>query len=247
LSHAETLKFAGPPELARLARLHLALVLTKTGNFERGIRVLTDLTRTYKKTPEVVVVAGIAGLRQRWLPAEVPENNRELVMKLGEAMGSAMELDYKQATEKFEALLTEYPQEANVHFRYGAFLNVQDSEKGIDEIKKALELAPDHIPALVGLAAIYLKHDEVDTALNYAEQAVKAGPEEFSTHIELGRVLLAKQEPARAALELERAVKLAPGSPEAHFSLASAYSRLGRKADSARELAEFKSLQQLNH
>jgi tetratricopeptide (TPR) repeat protein len=247
LSRAEALKFDEPAELARLARLHLALVLTKSGSFERGIRVLTDLTRTHKKTPEIVVAAGIAGLRQAWLPSEVPESSRDLVFKLGDAMGAAMELDYKEATEKFEALLQEYPQEANVHFRYGAFLNVQDSDRGIDEIKKALELAPDHVPALVGLTVIYLKRDEPDTALAYGERAVKVSPGDFSTHIALGRALLAKEDPARAAAELERAVKLAPGSPEAHFNLASAYSRLGRKADSARELAEFKGLQQLGH
>ncbi len=54
-----------------------------------------------------------------------------------------------------------------------------------------------------------------------------------------------RQNPAGAAAELEVAVKLAPAIPEARFSLASAYSRLGRKQDAARELAEFKRLEQL--
>jgi Tfp pilus assembly protein PilF len=57
---------------------------------------------------------------------------------------------------------------------------------------------------------------------------------------------LAKENPARAATELEAAVKLAPASPEARFSLASAYTRLGRKEESARELGEFKRLQHLD-
>ena len=245
LSHAERLKFAEPPELARAARLHLALVLTKSGSFERAINVLTELVRTDKKTPEMAVAAGIAGLRQPWLLAEVPEASRELVFKLGDAMAAAMELDYKEATQKFEAVAEQYPQEANVHFRYGAFLNVQDSARGIEEIKKAVELAPDHVPALVGLTIIYLKHEEIDAALEYGERAVKASPGDFSTHIALGRVWLAKENPARAAAELEQAVKLAPASPEARFGLASAYSRLGRKEDAARELAEFKRLENL--
>jgi tetratricopeptide (TPR) repeat protein len=245
LGHAEALKFDEPPELARAARLHLALVLTKSGIFERAITVLTDSTRMLKKTPEIIAVAGIAGLRQLWLPSEVPETSRDLVFKLGDAMASAMELDYKEATQKFDAVLQQYPQEPNVHFRYGAFLNVQDSDRGIDEIKKALELAPDHVPALVGLTAIYQKREDLEAAMGYGERAVKASPGDFSTHIALGRVLLAKEDPARAASELEAAVKLAPASPEAHFSLASAYARLGRKEDSARELAEFKRLQHL--
>jgi tetratricopeptide (TPR) repeat protein len=245
LSHAETLKFEEPPELARAARLHLALVLTKTGSFERALTVLTELTRAHKKSPEIVVAAGIAGLRQSWLASEVPEASRDLVFQLGDAMASAMELDYKEAIRKFDAVLEQYPQEANVHFRYGAFLNMQDSDRGVKEIGKAVELAPDHVPALVGLTVIYLKREEIDRALEYGERATKASPGDFSTHIALGRVLLAKEDSAGAAAELETAVKLAPGSPEARFSLASAYARLGRKPDAARELAEFKRLQSL--
>jgi len=245
LSHAETLKFEEPAELARAARLHLALALTKSGSFERAINVLTELTRMHKKSPEIVVAAGIAGVRQPWIASEVPEASRDLVFQLGDAMAAAMELDYKEATRKFEAVAEQYPQDPNVHFRFGAFLNVQDSVRGVEEIKKALELAPDHIPALVGLTVIYLKREELDRALEYGERAVKASPGDFSTHIALGRVLLAKENPAGAAAELEAAVKLAPASPEARFSLASAYSRLGRKEDAARELAEFKRLESL--
>jgi len=245
LSHAEGLKFQGPPELARSARLHLALVLTKSGSFERAITVLTELTLLHKKAPDSAVAAGIAGLRQPWLPFEVPEASRDLVFQLGDAMASAMEKDYKEATQKFEAALQQYPQEPNVHFRFGAFLNIQDSARGVEEIRKAVELAPDHVPALVGLTVMSLKREELDTALEYGERAVKAGPGDFSTHIALGRALLAKENPARAAAELEMAVKLAPASPEARFSLASAYSRLGRKEESARELTEFKRLQRL--
>jgi tetratricopeptide (TPR) repeat protein len=245
LSRAESLKFAAPEELARAGRLHLALVLTKSGAFERALVVLTELTRVQKKTPEIIAAAGIAGMREPWLPAEVPEARRGLVYMLGDAMAAAMERDNKEAVQKFEAVLAQFPGEPNVHFRYGAFLNLEDPARGIDEIKKAVDLAPDHIPALVGLAVIYLKREELDTALGYAERAVKARPGDFSTHVALGRVLLAKEDAARAAAELETAARLAPTSPEAHFSLASAYSRLGRKADSARELEEFKRLEQL--
>jgi len=245
LSQVDRLKFQEPLELAQKARLHLALVLTKTGSFEKAIAVLTEMTRVDRKTPEMIAAAGIAGIRRAWLPFEVPERDRELVFKLGDAMTTAMSFDYKEAVPKFEELVKQYPADPNVHFRFGAYLNTQDTDRGIAEIKKALEIAPDHVPALVGLAAIYLKREETATALEYAERAVKASPEDYSTHIALGRVLLAREDPARASSELQAAVKLAPASPDARFSLASAYSRLGRKEDAARELAEFKRLQQL--
>jgi tetratricopeptide (TPR) repeat protein len=245
LAHAANLKFQEPPELAQAARLHLALVLTKTGSFERAIAVVSEMIRAGGKRPEAIAVAGIAGLRRAWLPFEVPQDQQELVYKLGDAMTSAMEFDYKQSLSKFEALVQQFPAEPNVHFRFGAMLNAQDPDRGIDEIKKAIELAPDHVPALVGLSAIYLKREDTKAAREYGALAVKANPSDFSAHIALGRAMLASEDAASAATELEAAVKLAPQSPEARYSLASAYSRLGRKTDAARELSEFKRLQEL--
>jgi tetratricopeptide (TPR) repeat protein len=243
LSHAERLKFKEPAALARAARLHLAVVLTKSGSFERALGVLTELTRIHKRTPEVLVAVGIAGLRQPWLASEVPEASRDLVFQLGDAMVAAMEQDPEEAARRFEAVVGQYPREPNVHFLYGAFLNVQGSGRGVAEIKRALELAPDHVPALVGLTVIYLNREDLEHALGYGMRAVKASPADFSTHIALGRVLLAKENPVGAAAEFEAAVKLAPAIPDARFSLASAYSRLGREADAARELAEFRRLE----
>jgi predicted Zn-dependent protease len=245
LAHVEKLGYAETPELAAAAKLHYALMLAKTGIFEKAITILTELTRTGKKTPEIIAASGIAGLRRPWLPSEVPQEERELVYRIGDAMTTAMELDYKAADEKFEELLKAYPSEPNVHFRYGAFLYIQDADRGIDEIKKAIALAPDHVPALVSLSAISLKRENTQEALEYGERAVKASPGDFSTHIVLGRALLASDDPGRAAAELEQALKLAPAVPEAHFSLATAYNRLGRKQDAAREQAEFKRLEQL--
>jgi len=246
LSQVERLKFQEPAPLAQAARLHLALVLTKTGSFERSIAVLTELVRADRKTPEVIAAAGIAGLRRPWLPFEVPDADRALVFKLGDAMAAAMEFDFTASIQKFETVAQQYSSEPNVHFRFGAFLNTQDSDRGIEEIKKALQIAPDHVPALVGLAAIYLKREDSQAALDYAGRAVKASPGDYSTHVVLGRALLSREDPAGAVKELETAIKLAPASPEARFSLASAYSRLGRKEEAARELAEFKRLQHLS-
>jgi tetratricopeptide (TPR) repeat protein len=242
LERVEQMGFQENTELSRAARLHLAILLTHSGGFEKAITLLTELTRVDKKTPEIIMIAGIAGLRKPWLPSEVPEAERDKVLKLGDAMGAAMEQDTKGAEEKFEVALQDYPSDANIHFRYGAFLRLQDVDRGIAEIKKSIEIDPRHIPALVGLAMIYLKNGEPETARGYAERAVKAAPDDFASHIALGRALLDLDDAAGAARELEIATRLAPGSPEAHFSLASAYSRLGRKADAEREQEQFKRL-----
>ena len=245
LLRAEQLHFDGPPELGRAGRLELAMCLTKAGTFERAIVLLTELTRMDRKTPEISAAAGIAGLRRPLVPSEVPEADRDLVSRLGDAMSTAMELDQKGATEKFEAVLADYPAQPDIHFRFGAFLMQQAPQRGIEEIGKTLQLEPGHVPALVGLTMIYLKNDDPKSALEYAERAVTAGPGDFATHVALGRTLLATDDAARAADQLRIAVDLAPDSADAHYSLASAYSRLGRKEEAQREQEEFKRIRKL--
>jgi tetratricopeptide (TPR) repeat protein len=245
LRQTERLGFQETKELSRAARLHLALVLTKIGNYEKALVLLTELTRIDQKTPEIMVACGIAGLRRPWIPPEVPESSRDMVFKLGDAMGAGMDLDAKGAVEKFEVVVRDYPKEPNIHFRFGAFLMQRDPDRGVQEIKKTLELDPEHIPALVSLASIYLKRDDPPTAREYAGKAVKLAPGDFATHVTLGRVLLEMGDSSGAMRELELAVKLAPESPEARFNLASAYAKLGRKEDAAREREEFRRLRKL--
>ena len=245
LRHAERLGFKEDPELAREGKLHLALVLSKTGSFETALPVLGALTRSSKKTPEIMVAAGIAGLRQPWLPSEVPETSRELVLKLGDALTSVMELDYKGAIAKFEVAAAAYPNEPNVHFRFGAYLMQQMPERGIEELKKTLELDPVHIPALVGLTMIYIERDDPKTARGYAERAVKASPGDFAAHVALGRALLGTDDAAAAAKQLALAVKLAPNNAIAHLNLATAYGRLGKDEEARKEREEFQKLQKL--
>lgn len=245
LQQAQRSTVPEPPELARAARLHLALVLIKLGRFETAIGKLVELTRDTKKTPEIVVASGIAGLRETWIPPEVPESERDKVFKLGDAMAAGMEQDSKEALQKFEVVVRDYPKDPNIRFRYGAYLMRQDPERGIQEIAKTLELQPDHIPALVSLASIYLKRDQLPKAREYAEKAVKLAPDDFVTHMELGRVLREADDNAGALREFETAVRLAPGSPESHYDLASVYAKLGRPQDAARERQEFRRLRKV--
>jgi len=244
LTQVQRLGFGENLELSRAARLHLALVLAKLGYSEKAIGWLYKLGEIEgKKTPEIIVAAGIAALRKRWIPPEVPESERDKVLKLGDAMATFMiGGDHKVAFDMFEAALRDYPQEPNFHYRFGAFLLEGNFDRGIGEIKKTLDLEPDHVPALVALARIHLRRGESQTALPYAERAAKLSPVDIAARVTLGQVLLATGDTAGAVRELELGVKLAPESPEVHYNLGSAYGRMGRKADAVRERQEFSRL-----
>lgn len=242
LTEVQRMKFQEEQDLSRAAILHLALVLTKLGYPEKAIVVLFDLSSIEQKTPEIMVAAGIAGLRQTWIPPEVPQSEQDKVYRLGDAMATVMQRDSTGAMGKFETLVRDYPTEPEIHYRFGAFLMEEDPDRGIQEFKRTLDLDPGNIPALVALARTYLKREELQAALLYATKAVTLGREDFNAHVALGQVLLATGDTARAVRELELGARLGPESPPAHCSLAQAYAKMGRKEDAAREREEFERL-----
>ena len=243
LTQVQRLDLRGNPELSSTAKFHLAVVLTKLGYSEKAIEWLYKVIKIErKKTPEIVVELGIAGLRKPWIPTEVPDSYHDKVLKLGDAMASFMVGDVTDSFSEFEAGLRDYPMEPDFHYRFGAFLVAHNLDRGIDEIKKTLELEPSHVPALVALARIYVQRGESETALPYARRAVELSPLDTAGRLTLGQALLTTGDTAGAVREFELSAKLAPESPEVHYKLGSAYGRMGRKADAMRELAESERL-----
>jgi tetratricopeptide (TPR) repeat protein len=272
LLEAELRGFQGSPELARSGRLHLALLLTKNSSFERAIMMCGILFRTSAATPETVAAVGIAGLQRPLLPSEVPQADRPLAMALGNAMAAAWAKPTAEAIAKFQSALETYPNVADIHYRFGAFLLKNEPARGVAEIQRALALDPAHIPALIALSIESLNSGDYETARQYAQKAAVATPGNYAPHLMLGRAfLLASKslalaaEPGKTAApgkaapagksqtaplaealrELELAVKLAPDSQDAHFSLSAAYTLAGRTSDAARERIEYERLRKL--
>ena len=243
LMRAERLGFQGAPELANAGRFHLALLHAHFSSFERALVMLTVLARSSPITPEFAAAAGIAGLRKTWLLQEVPEDQRQLVMTFGEALVAAFAQEPKGAIAKFDAALAAYPQNPDIHYRLGAYLMKQGlSERGVAEMKRALELDPDHIPALVSLSEAARVKGELETSIDFGLRALKLAPGNFAVHLIVGRAYLSLERTSEAIAELETAAKLAPDSPDAHYSLSLAYAAARRTKDAARERLEFERL-----
>jgi tetratricopeptide (TPR) repeat protein len=118
-------------------------------------------------------------------------------------------------------------------------------DKGVEQINKALEMAPNHVPSLVTLTIHFTIKGEFNTAKGYGVRAVTADPRNFAAHLVMARAHLGAHESADAVRELELARKLAPDSADVRFSLAAAYAQAGRKAEAAKERLEFQRLQKL--
>ncbi len=250
LEHLETAAALGLPngeQLADVAVYHLALLHTKGGNFERALQFSSMLARKAQVNPNIIAVAGIAALRRAVFPHEVPENERELVLKIGDVLMTGAGRPADETIKRFEEIANQFPDTPNVHYTFSTLLLPNDPDRAVAELKRELEVSRDHLPSLVSLGFEYLKRGEPAAARPYAERAAKVAPDNFAARACLGRVLLESgdSELPAAVRELEAALRLAPDSPQVHFSLATAYSRAGRKQDAARHRAEFGRLKKL--
>jgi len=81
----------------------------------------------------------------------------------------------------------------------------------------------------------------LSAAIEHYSRATALYPGFAEAHAGLGRSLLDSGKTADAVTPLETAARLAPENPAVHFALATAYQRLGRKQDAAREFALQKS------
>jgi len=241
LQRGYTLGINSNKELDTVVRYHAALLYIRFEQFEMAFDVLKELQ---PDNPRVVEAFGLIILRMPFLPNEIPADRREELLLAGQAGASMAARRTEVARRAFDGLLVKYPDDSNVHYSFGVFIMPQDADLAVKEFRRALDINPQHQPAMVQLAFEYLKRREYETALPFAEKSVELVPTMYPARNVLGRVLIELGQTARAVDELEAGVRLAPESPEMHFALARAYARAGRKQEANRENETFKKLQE---
>jgi len=233
-------------QLIFVTRYHAALLLTRAGQFEAALEILSYFARTLpNENPSVVEAVGLSSLRMPLLPAEVPADKRDLVLQTGRAAYHQYARRLADAEKEFQEIVTRYAETPNVHYAHGVFLLDAKPEAAPDAFLRELKVSPSHVAANLQLAFIYINAGEHAKALPFAEKAQALAPGSFVARNAIGRVLLETGEVTRAIKELEAGVKLAPDSPEMYFALARAYSRAGRKQDADEARANFTRLDKI--
>jgi tetratricopeptide (TPR) repeat protein len=232
-------------QLDVVTEYHAVLLLTRSGQFEKALEMLVKLAERGAERPEFAEAAGLAGLRKPLLPAELPPTERELVLQVGRAVLDTGARRAAAAQKEFEDLVSSHPGTPNIHYLFGSFLMLGDSDAGLRELSKELEISPRHVPALLQVAFEYLKRGDAAAALPYARKATEIDSTSFVAHNALGRALVESGDLDKGIKELELSKQQAPGSPQTRIALASAYAKAGRSEDAAHERAEFLKLKQL--
>lgn len=99
--------------------------------------------------------------------------------------------------------------------------------------RRALEIDPSLVPALINLANIHYASDRLIEALALYDRAIRLEPDVFEGHFNLGNIHhdLGRFDEAEACYR--KALELNPAYPEAHLYLAVALEKAGR-SDAAR-------------
>ena len=124
--------------------------------------------------------------------------------------------------------------QAEEYFVAGSILDngeQQGQTEAAQAYRRALELDPYLVPALVNLANIHYSRDELVEAQALYERATALDPDMFEAHYNLGNIYhdLARYPEAQASYR--EALRLNPGYAQAHFYLAVTLEKSGRSAD----------------
>lgn len=140
------------------------------------------------------------------------------LVEAGEA-AEAGRLDEAQAM--LERLREERPELPEAHYNLGVIL-ARKQEWGAAEqaLGAALELAPDHAPALLMLANVQQSSGDAEGAARTLERLVAAHPDDAAAQLSLAYLLLNEGRNDDARPVLERVAALEPGNAEAPYLLA---------------------------
>jgi tetratricopeptide (TPR) repeat protein len=127
----------------------------------------------------------------------------------------------QQAIVQLEELLRDHPDEAALHALLGlSWARLDDAGHAVEELKRAIELAPDDGKNHLFLAQLYEARQRPKNAEEHYQKALERNPVLDEAWLKLGDVALDRQDYVTARQYFEVATRLLPDSPAAHGKLA---------------------------
>lgn len=164
-----------------------------------------------------------------------------LYTKLGHCL--MLMKDYRQAIPVLRKLVELTPDSAVAHFKLGtALFATEDFAGAVTEFKRVVAELPQWQRGHILLANGYSRTGQVTEAIKECDQVLAASPDDYEANLLQGRVLVLSGKPGLALPKLKKAAAVRPNEANPHIALSSAYIKLGRNAEAAREQAEAKRM-----
>jgi tetratricopeptide (TPR) repeat protein len=228
------------PELRQVVLYHEGILLQRKGSFQGAQDTLEQLCLQAGPSDAAANALGMAMLRMNAKqPPEAGSAQADVVLRVGRAECLAGQKKYDEARPGFEAVVKENPNYPNIHYAFGLFLlELRDVTASVEQLKQEIANNPSDVVSRMRIAASEYKLDSA-AGIPYAEEVVKMDPLQPFGHYMLGLLRLDVDDYLGAIPELEIAKKGLPKEPKIRAALGTAYSRAGRKRESAQARAEF--------
>ena len=238
-----TLAFPPIRNCAACCIYHEAVLLQRSGKFERAQSLLQQLCLEGTLSPEIDSALGMTLLRMTAkAPSATPDDT--VVAGIGHAGCLVGQKKYEDAKTILGPLTNQYSHFPNVHYAAGLLLlDTGDVDSAIQQFQAEISNQPRDVMARLKIAAAEYKVNS-QAGIPYAEEAVKTNPQIGLGHYLLGLLLLDTGNYQRAIPELETARASFPNEAKLYFALGSAYALAGRTQDAARARATFQRLNQ---
>jgi tetratricopeptide (TPR) repeat protein len=247
LTKARQLGLDQIPEFSRVARLHQAILLCRSRQFEAALFVLNTFAWEHQQANSVLDTMGLAVLRIPLPLDSLSPEQREMIRGFGQAAFLEGEQKSQEALKAYEELETRYRGRPNVAYAMGStWLTHRDPEKAISFFKQELEKDPTHEAALVQMALQMIVLGRFEEGIPYAQKVIALFPQNFAGYYSLGRIQLYLNHLAEAIPLLEKAVMIAPTIATLHYTLAQAYQRNHQEEKALQARTQFEKLQALN-
>jgi tetratricopeptide (TPR) repeat protein len=223
------------PELTRVAKYHLSLLLIRSGSFDEAGHLLVTAFGQNQVSVQVKTALGLALLRVPLLPEEIDASRDALVQAAGEVGMSQVRNDIAKALEKLPALLKDHPNVPYLHYAYGrALFSADRLEDAARELRDETRVSPESGLVRVEMSRVLLRMRRPQEAVRSAEEAVKLAPDSSEAHLALGQALKALKKDERSAQELAAAEKLVPEKPQPEKRIAHLYGQQSLLNNSSR-------------
>jgi tetratricopeptide (TPR) repeat protein len=211
LTTGQKLGDADDPEISRVAKYHLALLLTYSGDFGAGTAELRPLVAEGPAGAQIKIALALAALRAPVLPEQVDPSQDALLQEVGAAATLMEQGQTAAAAASFAALLQKYPATPYLHFAYGsALFEAQQFQEAADEFHKETKLSAQSASAYEQVGRCELALQRPQQALHAAREAVRLAPDSAAVHELLARSLEAANEGQKAREEFAAAKQLLP-------------------------------------
>jgi choline-sulfatase len=208
---------ADPKDKIEIANLnHRAFLLIEDHHYQEAVPLLQQLIAKDPDAPPAYAQLGQCFINLKQFPQAIPVLRKAVQMR---------------------------PEMTTPHFQLAAALvETKDFDGATGELEIVVARLPQFEEAHRMLAVAYAQTGRMPEAIEECEKVLEVEPDHYGTNLLLGRVLVITGDPKTALPKLKKAAVLEPKAPEPHTFLAEAYTKLGRKADAARERVAAKRL-----